>query len=98
MKPRMNYYQAAPDTIKALVALEEQIQASGLDGPYTVLLDLRTQFGFTLPRLVIDADQMSADGTRKFLFRLADGQGIETVAIPEGKRVTLCVSSQAGCA
>ena len=31
MKPRMNYYQAAPDTIKALVALEEHIQASGLE-------------------------------------------------------------------
>jgi hypothetical protein len=31
MKPRMNYYQAAPDTIKALVALEAQIQASSLE-------------------------------------------------------------------
>ena len=33
MKPRMNYYQAAPDTIKALVALEAQIAGSGLEGP-----------------------------------------------------------------
>src|SRR6202051_209482 len=31
MKPRMNYYQAAPDTLKALSALEAQIQASGLE-------------------------------------------------------------------
>ena len=31
MKPRMNYYQAAPDTIKALVAVEDQIKASGLE-------------------------------------------------------------------
>ena len=31
MKPRMNFYQAAPDTIKALSALEAQIQASGLE-------------------------------------------------------------------
>ena len=31
MKPRMNYYQAAPDTLKALLALEAQIQASGLE-------------------------------------------------------------------
>jgi 23S rRNA (adenine2503-C2)-methyltransferase len=38
------------------------------------------------------------DGTQKFLFRLDDGQGIETVAIPEDDRVTLCISSQAGCA
>src|SRR5262245_38848293 len=53
---------------------------------------------FTLPRLEIDTDQQSVDGTRKFLFKLADGQAIETVAIPEGKRLTLCISSQAGCA
>jgi 23S rRNA (adenine2503-C2)-methyltransferase len=53
---------------------------------------------FTIPRLAIDTDQQSSDGTRKFLFRLADGQAIETVAIPDGKRLTLCISSQAGCA
>ena len=53
---------------------------------------------FSLPRLAIDVDQQSSDGTRKFLFRLADGQAIETVAIPDGKRLTLCISSQAGCA
>lgn len=53
---------------------------------------------FEIPRLEIAAQQMSSDGTRKFLFRLADGQAIETVAIPEGDRMTLCISSQAGCA
>jgi 23S rRNA (adenine2503-C2)-methyltransferase len=53
---------------------------------------------FVLPRLSIVARQRSTDGTEKFLFRLHDGEAIETVAIPEGDRVTLCVSSQAGCA
>ena len=53
---------------------------------------------FDLPRLEIAARQKSADGTEKFLFRLSDGEAIETVAIPEGDRVTLCISSQAGCA
>jgi 23S rRNA (adenine2503-C2)-methyltransferase len=53
---------------------------------------------FTIPRLELAAEQESTDGTRKFLFRLADGQAIEAVAIPDGNRVTLCVSSQAGCA
>jgi 23S rRNA (adenine2503-C2)-methyltransferase len=53
---------------------------------------------FTLPRLEIVARQKSSDGTAKFLFRLPDGEAIEAVAIPEGKRVTLCISSQAGCA
>jgi AhpD family alkylhydroperoxidase len=41
MKPRMNYFQAAPETIKALVALEEQIQASGLDKPLIELVKTR---------------------------------------------------------
>ena len=53
---------------------------------------------FELPRLACAARQRSSDGTQKFLFRLADGQAVETVAIPDGDRLTLCISSQAGCA
>jgi len=53
---------------------------------------------FAIPRLTIATRQISSDGTEKFLFRLEDGEFIETVAIPEGSRVTLCISSQAGCA
>jgi len=40
----------------------------------------------------------SQDGTRKFLWRLHDGHTIESVLIPDGDRVTLCMSSQVGCA
>jgi 23S rRNA (adenine2503-C2)-methyltransferase len=44
------------------------------------------------------AEQLrSADGTEKFLFRLADGAFIEAVLIPSGARRTLCLSSQVGC-
>jgi len=53
---------------------------------------------FEIPRLALAARQLSSDGTEKFLFRLSDGEHIETVAIPEGNRLTLCISSQAGCA
>jgi 23S rRNA (adenine2503-C2)-methyltransferase len=53
---------------------------------------------FEIPRLHAAARQLSTDGTEKFLFRLHDGEHIETVAIPEGSRLTLCISSQAGCA
>jgi 23S rRNA (adenine2503-C2)-methyltransferase len=53
---------------------------------------------FDLPALALVTEQASLDGTRKFLFRLSDGQTIETVAIPDGDRLTFCVSSQAGCA
>ncbi len=42
-------------------------------------------------------EQMGADGTRKWLLELTDGNCIETVYIPEEGRGTLCVSSQVGC-
>jgi 23S rRNA (adenine2503-C2)-methyltransferase len=58
----------------------------------------RLAASFSLPRLQLVTRQDSSDGTRKFLFRLRDGEAIETVAIPEGNRMTLCISSQAGCA
>jgi 23S rRNA (adenine2503-C2)-methyltransferase len=58
----------------------------------------RLDEAFPLPRLAADVEQLSADGTRKFLWRLADGEAIESVLIPSGSRRTLCISSQAGCA
>jgi 23S rRNA (adenine2503-C2)-methyltransferase len=39
----------------------------------------------------------SADGTRRYLLRLADGRTVETVSMPEAERDTLCISSQVGC-
>lgn len=48
---------------------------------------------------VPETRQVSQDGTLKYLFRLADGESVETVRIPmESGRTTLCISSQAGCA
>ena len=46
----------------------------------------------------VAARQDSRDGTRKYLFTLADGSTVETVDIPDRGRHTLCLSSQAGCA
>jgi 23S rRNA (adenine2503-C2)-methyltransferase len=53
---------------------------------------------FPLARLTADTLQQSTDGTRKYLWRLSDGEAIESVLIPSGTRQTLCISSQAGCA
>jgi len=63
-------------------------------------LTLRTELERDAPlqRLVPETVQQSTDGTRKYLWRLADGEAIESVLIPSGKRLTLCISSQAGCA
>lgn len=52
---------------------------------------------FTIGRFTVLRQAISQDGTRKFLFALTDGQRIESVFIPEAKRLTLCVSTQAGC-
>jgi len=47
--------------------------------------------------LDVASEQKSSDGTRKWLFELADGNRIESVYIPEEERATLCISSQVGC-
>jgi 23S rRNA (adenine2503-C2)-methyltransferase len=61
--------------------------------------DLRAALGaaFTLARPKIVTEQVSIDGTRKWLLRLDDGKEVETVYIPEEDRGTLCISSQVGC-
>jgi 23S rRNA (adenine2503-C2)-methyltransferase len=69
-------------------------EATDLAGPLRAALDE----AFPLSRLAPKANQLSSDGTTKFLWGLADGEMIESVLIPEGKRRTLCISSQAGCA
>lgn len=53
---------------------------------------------FTIQLLDVALDRISEDGTRKWLFRLHDGNCIESVYIPQRGRGTLCVSSQVGCA
>jgi 23S rRNA (adenine2503-C2)-methyltransferase len=52
---------------------------------------------FVIERPGVSLAQQSADGTRKWLLRFADGREAETVHIPEEDRGTLCVSSQVGC-
>ena len=53
---------------------------------------------FSISRLAVERRADSADGTVKFLFRLADDRSVESVLIPETKRLTLCISTQVGCA
>lgn len=48
--------------------------------------------------LELAREQVSDDGTKKYLFKLRDGNQIESVLIPDKGRFTLCVSSQVGCA
>jgi 23S rRNA (adenine2503-C2)-methyltransferase len=56
---------------------------------------LAERFVIELPEVV--SKQVSADGTRKYLVRIAGGHEVEVVYIPEADRGTLCISSQVGC-
>jgi 23S rRNA (adenine2503-C2)-methyltransferase len=61
--------------------------------------DFREQMtgAFTLARPEVVTEQISSDGTRKWLLKTGPGLEFETVYIPEAERGTLCVSSQVGC-
>ncbi len=59
----------------------------------------RNEIGnYPIGRSEIYHRSIAPDKTRKYLLKLADGLIIETVGIPTAKRLTVCVSSQVGCA
>ena len=61
----------------------------------TYRAELAKHFVIEVPEVV--SKQVSLDGTRKYLMRIAGGHEVETVYIPEEDRGTLCISSQVGC-
>jgi 23S rRNA (adenine2503-C2)-methyltransferase len=71
---------------------------------FSVMTDLAQDFRAQLAEVAtisvpeIVTEQRSSDGTRKWMLRMDQVQGIETVYIPEPDRGTLCISSQVGCA
>jgi 23S rRNA (adenine2503-C2)-methyltransferase len=79
--------------------------ARNFDEMTSISKDTRTQLAdhFTVDRPEVVAEQVSNDGTRKWLLRLPSGDSVEKahevecVYIPETDRGTLCVSSQVGC-
>ncbi len=64
--------------------------------PSAVREALSEDFDCTLPRVSRVSD--SQDGTAKLLVELGDGEVVESVVIPREERLTLCISSQVGCA
>lgn len=66
------------------------------DLPTSLRTGLAGAFALSVPRCV--ERQLSSDGTRKYLLEMADGVAIECVGIPEDRRLTVCFSTQAGCA
>ncbi len=89
-----------PFRAKQLQRWIHQYNAADFDGMTDLAKSLReklkTRAAITMPDIV--SDHVSADGTRKWLVDVGNGNAVETVFIPEETRGTLCVSSQAGCA
>src|SRR4051812_31500887 len=74
--------------------------ATSFDEMSDLSMALRTLLAqsFSLARLTCAKTTHAGDGTRKFLFTLTDSRHIESVLIPAEDRLTLCISSQVGCA
>lgn len=89
-----------PFRAKQLQRWIHQFNATDFDGMTDLAKSLRAKLAgratITMPPVV--SDHVSADGTRKWLVDVGNGNAVETVYIPEETRGTLCVSSQAGCA
>jgi len=74
-------------------------RAGSIDEITTLPAALRREFGARATLGLPELDQRfdSADGTRRYLLRLADGRTVEAVLMPEEARNTLCISTQVGC-
>lgn len=74
--------------------------AGGVDEMTDLPVDERVALGRTFAFAEPDTAKVavSSDGTVKHLWRLGDGELVESVLIPTDRRLTLCISSQAGCA
>src|SRR5262245_5041416 len=74
-------------------------RAKSFDDMTTIAKETRAKLAelYDVGREDIARGQISEDGTRKWLVRLADGALVETVYIPDEDRATLCISSQVGC-
>ncbi|MEM5448103.1 23S rRNA (adenine(2503)-C(2))-methyltransferase RlmN [Paraburkholderia guartelaensis] len=89
-----------PFRAKQLQRWIHQYNAADFDGMTDLAKSLREKLKgratICMPGII--SDNVSSDGTRKWLVDVGNGNAVETVFIPEDNRGTLCVSSQAGCA
>jgi len=78
-------YQKSAESFDEMTNLSKELRAGLADMAYISTLEP-------------SAIEVGSDGVRKYLFTLADGNGVEAVLIPIEGRNTLCISAQAGCA
>ena len=63
--------------------------------PLNLREQLSDRFSYSYPEII--DKQISEDGTRKYLLELSDGVSVESVGMPSGDKLSVCISSQAGC-
>lgn len=88
-----------PFRARQLLQWMHQHGVADFDAMTNLSKDMRARLkeSFVVAAPEVASDQLAADGTRKWLLKLFDGNCIETVFIPETDRGTLCISSQVGC-
>lgn len=86
--------------VRQTIAWLYQRDALSFDEMTDLSVDARRQLAESFTLTAPDAARVerSSDGTAKHLWRMADGEMVESVLIPSHDRLTLCISSQAGCA
>jgi 23S rRNA (adenine2503-C2)-methyltransferase len=90
----------SPYRAKQIINWIYKKQATSIEQMTDLPKDLRKELQKTtyISNLKLQKEETSRDGTRKFLFELEDKETIESVLIPDKDRLTLCISSQVGCA
>ena len=93
-------FEATPYRATQLFEWAYRRNVSDLDAMTNISRSLRDLLAvnFSFPKAKIHDRQISNDGTRKYVFELEDGALVESVMIKQPNRMTLCVSSQVGCA
>lgn len=100
IQERLAPLQAAPFRGRQVARWLYQRDAASFEEMSDLSRELRRQLEatFGLARPSVAGSHVAKDGSRKYAIRLADGATIEAVLIAGGKRPTLCLSSQVGCA
>ncbi len=89
-----------PFRARQLFSWLHQKQAANFDQMTSLPQSVRAQLQETFAIRAFEPfrTESSKDGSRKYVFKTADGHGIESVLIPERRHLTLCISTQIGCA
>lgn len=96
---QVQQWGSKPFRARQLVRWIHQRGADSFDDMTDLARDFRSMLtqNCTIQAPTVSTEQISTDGTRKWLFDVDQNNAVETVFIPEDDRGTLCISSQAGC-